>query len=797
MYLRREHGAQERKRRSGVKAIVGSTFETNEPMLAELLQQVGSGAVQLPDFQRGWVWDNEHIRSLVASVSLSHPIGAIMLLETGGNSVRFKPRLVEGVKLSHAPMPAKLILDGQQRITALYLALCGDGPVPTTTDKDEPIERFYYLDMGRCLDPDVDRMDAVIAVPADRVIRADFARVIALDVRTREGEYASGLFPLAITFDPVAALNWVAGYQEHCGYDKEKIQFVNRFQSEVWQRFQQYKIPVIELLQGTEKEAVCQVFEKVNTGGVTLSVFELLTATFAADDFSLRDDWEARRTKLADDASLKNSRDLILKMDETAFLTAVTLLCSHRRHEEEGSAVSCKRRDVLRLALDEYRAYADQIQRGLVAAGKFLVQEKVFSPRELPYTTQLIPLSAICAELGPSLGNQPVREKLARWYWCGVFGELYGSATETRYALDLPQVVGWTRGGEEPQTVRDCSFAPTRLLTLQTRNSAAYQGLMAQLMQLGSRDFLSGEAIEFTNYFDDAVDIHHIFPKAWSEKMGLPRLLWNSVVNKAPLTARTNRYLGGYAPSHYLAKLETKKLSVDLVDELLETHGINPQTLRGDDFAAFAQDRASALLDLIEGATGRLITGRDTQEVVTAFGGPLTAESLRGHVRIPSANNVPVLVEPSSSEHGQRNPAQTPHPELLEVIRIFDAQAPAELRTVGTSGYYRQVRVPGWHRHVHYEFYQLRSAFCVTLDLEGEEARPLGHMLRSFAGQSVAGGLGKLDWDERWSAGRGRLIARFSYPVDASAAAAAMVDLIALTRPKVDAALREATQQKG
>jgi len=608
-----------------LKAIVGSTFETNEPMLSDLLREVGEGAIQLPDFQRGWVWDDEHIRSLIASVSLSHPIGAVMLLETGGTSVRFKPRLVEGVKLSHEPQPAKLILDGQQRITALSLALCSQEPVLTTTEKDEPIQRLYYLDMARCLDSDADRVDAVVSVPGDRVVRTDFARKIELDVRTKEGEYANELFPLSITFDATAALDWIAGYQEHFGYDKEKIQFVNRFQKEVWQRFQQYKIPVIELLHDTEKEAVCQVFEKVNTGGVTLSVFELLTATFAAADFSLRDDWEVRRTKLAEDDSLKNSRDLILKMDETAFLTAVTLLCSYQRHQDEGSPVSCKRRDVLRLSLDEYKAHADRLQRGLVMAGKFLVQEKVFSPRELPYTTQLIPLSAICAELGSSLGNHPVRENLARWYWCGVFGELYGSATESRFALDLPQCISWMKGGEEPQTVRDCSFAPTRLLTLQTRNSAAYQGLMARLMQLGSKDFLSGEPIEFTNYFDDAVDIHHIFPRAWSEKMNLPRLVWNSVVNKAPLTARTNRYLGGYAPSHYLARLETQKLSAQLVDELLESHAINPQALRDDDFATFTRDRATAFLDLIERATGRPVDGRDSQEVIAAFGGPLTA----------------------------------------------------------------------------------------------------------------------------------------------------------------------------
>jgi len=69
---------------SPLSGPLGSTFETNEPFLHELLKKIGGGVIQLPDFQRGWVWDDNHIRSSIASVSLSYPIGAIMLLETGG-----------------------------------------------------------------------------------------------------------------------------------------------------------------------------------------------------------------------------------------------------------------------------------------------------------------------------------------------------------------------------------------------------------------------------------------------------------------------------------------------------------------------------------------------------------------------------------------------------------------------------------------------------------------------------------------------------------------------------------------
>src|SRR5271163_3703232 len=109
-------------------ASVASTFKTHEPSLPELLDDIHKGQIQLPDFQRGWVWDDDHIRALIASVSMSYPIGAVMLLETGGAGIRFKPRLFEGVELTGHVEPAKLALDGQQRLTSLYMALRSGKP---------------------------------------------------------------------------------------------------------------------------------------------------------------------------------------------------------------------------------------------------------------------------------------------------------------------------------------------------------------------------------------------------------------------------------------------------------------------------------------------------------------------------------------------------------------------------------------------------------------------------------------------------------------------------------------------
>ena len=81
------------------------SFRTAEPNLKDVLADIHNGIIQLPDFQREWVWDDRHILELIASVSLSFPIGAVMFLEAGG--VPFQTRLFEGVELSPAPAPKK------------------------------------------------------------------------------------------------------------------------------------------------------------------------------------------------------------------------------------------------------------------------------------------------------------------------------------------------------------------------------------------------------------------------------------------------------------------------------------------------------------------------------------------------------------------------------------------------------------------------------------------------------------------------------------------------------------------
>src|SRR4029077_23030 len=150
-------------------AMPGSTFQTNPIDLYKLLDECQRGVVQLPDFQRSWVWDEDRIKSLIASVSRAFPVGALMSLESGG-PVNFKPRPVEGAPTeAKSVSPQSLLLDGQQRMTSLYQVTLRGKVVETVTPKNKKVQRWFYIDIRKALDPAANREDAIIGVPADRI----------------------------------------------------------------------------------------------------------------------------------------------------------------------------------------------------------------------------------------------------------------------------------------------------------------------------------------------------------------------------------------------------------------------------------------------------------------------------------------------------------------------------------------------------------------------------------------------------------------------------------------------------
>jgi hypothetical protein len=604
-----------------------STFDSTKTPLPEIIKQITEGKLQLPDFQRGWVWDDDHVRSLLVSVARSFPVGAVMLLETGGD-VRFQMRPIENLTFSGPiPHPERLILDGQQRLTSLTQVLALNTPVKTFNETGKPIERHYYVDIEAALDDRLD--DAFIAVEADKTVRTNFGRdikttvnrlgkEIALDFTSAQKECEAFYFPCHQILNSDA---WEESLQE---FAPERFGDYMAFRKQVLNAFRSYQLPVIALGKTTSKEAVCLVFEKVNTGGVPLSVFELVTASFAADNFNLRDDWYGSKLRQVQGRFERLQSEGILQGVEPAdFLQAISLL--HTWEKRQGDlaagksgkavgAVSAKRAAVLSLNLADYQRWAPTVEQGYLLAAKFLRKECFLSGRDLPYRTQLVPLAAMLAHLKERWLEPKIHHKLCQWFWCGVLGELYGGAVETRIANDLEDLLAWIGGNADvPRTIYQAAFQDTRLLTLRSRNSAAYKGLSILMLREGATDFFWKATIQELDQQGLALDIHHIFPKAWCEGQNIKPAVFNSIINKTPISYKANRMIGGNAPSNYLKSLQNHQqvgLNNAEMDRILESHRIDPAALRADDFDAFYARRKECLLALVAQAMDKPIESR-------------------------------------------------------------------------------------------------------------------------------------------------------------------------------------------
>jgi hypothetical protein len=408
-------------------------------------------------------------------------------------------------------------------MTSLYQTCMRNGVVQTITPRQKLVRRWFYIDIVKALSPGVDREEAILGIPEDRKVKENFDRDIVLDLSTPEAEYRNLMFPLNRVFDWD---EWQDGFGDYwvARDEHDRRELFKQFKNEVLAHFKGYHVPVIALAHDTSHEAVCLVFEKVNTGGKPLDAFELVTAMYAAQGYRLRDDWYGEPARLAKDGHPEKpatsgvqarlqvygrfsdkTMGVLEKVASTDFLQAIALLHSRRLREQASIAgvkdsdlppVRATKQSLLDLPLTSYRDFSHPVEEGFKTAARFLRQFNIFRVADLPYQTQVVPLAAILTILGARWENATVKARLARWFWCGVFGELYGSAVESRFARDVQEVPLWIEGGPEPTTVRDGVFRSERLRTMRTRLSAAYKGVHILLMQERARDFRSGQTFD-------------------------------------------------------------------------------------------------------------------------------------------------------------------------------------------------------------------------------------------------------------------------------------------------------------
>lgn len=540
--------------------------------LAELLSEIHSGQMVLPDFQRDFVWEAAATAGLLVSIANEHPAGSILRVRDGQRA--FATRPIENAPLVNH-LHTFLVLDGQQRLTSLYQALFGVG------------EHRFFIDLANAFEnPSLDGDGAVFFERASKRGIAELESDIGLQAER-------GVLPLSVFHRRSGGYwKWVADMRSQLDPDKadEFDTQARNLYTETLRNFENYAFPVVTLRDTVTPAALCTIFETINMTGVRLTVFELLTARLWRHGINMREKWDSavEEFPVLDD----------FRVDPYSALQALALV----RHD------SCQKRVVLDLTPEDINESWDKVIQGMAKAFEILRDDcGVMTRTWLPTPSMIAPLTAVIVageSRGAGVGAR--RAQIKRWIWCAMLGRRFEAAANTRAEKDFKEMKEWFGGGPLPDTIESFRFDRETLWEASSKSSAIYKSIicLALSSEPRARDFHKDSVITQEMLATNEVDDHHVFPRAFlKNEMGITnKKLIDCVLNRTLIDRTTNQMISSRSPSVYLAELDK---NVD-TDRILGSHLIpsGPSSpLRSNDFEVYLQRRADLLCSAISVVT--------------------------------------------------------------------------------------------------------------------------------------------------------------------------------------------------
>jgi len=537
------------------------------------------GRFKLPQFQRGFVWNEAQVALLIDSIARNYPIGSLLLLEPSPE-IRLSTRSLEvaaseeevhsstedtSEQDSEALSDAQelLILDGQQRMTSIVRVLLNLNPNKTYWFDLQDMYNLFQEERsdwikkttGKAKDPT--RYNG-------RWIRAD------LVIKGGEQKFVTEYF---LSF-------FHEGERERAWEAIHKV-------SGIFEIIRNYEVPYI-LLGGQEGiEAICRIFETINSTGTRLTTFDLAVARYFPDP-DLRHLYESARTS----HPALNDFDV----DGERILQIIVLL-------EKNTEPS--RSEQLRLTKEDIHKHWNKAVGALVRAIRWAQNECGLEPRYYVGESQLVALAGVLSGSEPS--KQEVflaqkRDLLVQWFFSNILQSGF-RATNYRIFTHYRSLQKLLEEGEIP-----ADDIPAVKLDLDTlinlaKSDNRYKAILALLRRSIMEDFYSGSKIESNN-----LEIHHIFPRSFGAKKKV-----DSIANLVPLTRESNQLLSNRNPSEYIAELG-RHTSIQKANErlanalfpvrLTSTGEIAPQILSDDQYEAFLQERGKLILKKIKEVVG-------------------------------------------------------------------------------------------------------------------------------------------------------------------------------------------------
>ena len=539
--------------------------------VTSLLEAADEGKLGLPEFQRKFIWQPMRVADLLRTIARDWPCGTF-LLQRGPQPYACKA--LEGAR-GLVRTPSLLILDGQQRMTALYHALRERGP------------EVYFLKIRELMGCN-DLEDDHISYKSKLKYQASYPDL--------ESEARAGIVRISTLSKDEEFFRWTNFLP------RSERHTAIMLRSERLAGFKHYSIPCVVLPDDLPLAAVAKIFETINRTGVRLDAFDLMVAKMYPHEFKLRDEWE--------EVCAANPDTIALYRVEGLDLLKSIALREHLRQAASSEKVRVKgvrESDVIQLEPDAVKQAWPGAVRGFVAAIEFLRDCcGVIAPDLLPSSTLLLPLVEILRSGAPA-GEREFGLSLERWFWASCFRQTYGQGANTQAVSDARQLRTWMQSASRTASVvADFQGMPRDdFLDSRRRNKMLLKGLCCALLITGARDWSTGELLRDAR---TPVLLHPVFPAAHLEDIGLR--VTTPVVNFSPLLASTSRAIRKEAPDLVVAR-------PDISQDAMRSHLMPTAPVAEADWPEFRDRRVRLLCELAcelvtgqQGATERQRRGR-------------------------------------------------------------------------------------------------------------------------------------------------------------------------------------------
>jgi len=511
--------------------------------VSTLLDQIDLGAMALPTFQRGYVWNRDQVRAFIASLYRRHPVGSLLVWVTATDDATTKGQS------ALQPGFVKLLLDGQQRITTLYGLVRGRAPAFFEGDtraftglrfhlRDEVFEFYTSLKM------------------ADDPLWIDVTQVL------RDG--------------PSAVLNRLNESAEHRARFGDYVQRLSRLHSILEVDLH------VEEVAGEDKtvDVVVEIFNAVNSGGTKLSKGDLALAKMCAR-------WPGARDALG--ARLQKWQRYGFSFRMEWLLRNVTTALTGQAMFAQLENVGTKE---FEQGLTETEKSIDYLLN-LIASRLGLDHDRVLGSRySFPVMARYLAMHGIPVK------DARERDRLLYWYVHSFLWGRYAGSTESVMNHDLAVV---NNGGTVLDHLVDQLHRDRAVLQVTPEDlwgwgqGARFYPLLYMLTRAyHARDWASG--LGLSSHLLGAwsqLHMHHIFPKARLYKAGYSRSEVNALANFTFLTAETNGFVSDRLPSEYLAEFASRHPGV------IESHWIpnDPRLWEIENYREFLAERRRLLAE--------------------------------------------------------------------------------------------------------------------------------------------------------------------------------------------------------